>query len=128
MAVTGAAPCAFRSPELESALGKSFTADAAKGVQQPRFAAGLGLLTQVADVDAERVGVGAEVVAPDVLEDHRAREHLARMAQEQLEQLELGPRQQQRSLVVPSSTRCAQLHKLSSEPWHWPGSAARICG
>jgi carbon-monoxide dehydrogenase medium subunit len=28
--VTGAAPCAFRSKPLESALGKSFTADAAK--------------------------------------------------------------------------------------------------
>jgi carbon-monoxide dehydrogenase medium subunit len=30
VAVTGAAPCVFRSKELEAALGKSFTADAAK--------------------------------------------------------------------------------------------------
>lgn len=30
VAVTGAAPCVFRSAELEAALGKSFTADAAR--------------------------------------------------------------------------------------------------
>jgi carbon-monoxide dehydrogenase medium subunit len=33
VAVTGAASCVFRSKELEAALGKSFTADAAKGVK-----------------------------------------------------------------------------------------------
>ena len=39
----------------------------------------------------------AEVVAPDALEDDRAREHLARVAQEELEQRELGPGQLDRS-------------------------------
>jgi len=33
VAVTGAGPCAFRSKELESALGGNFSADAAKGVK-----------------------------------------------------------------------------------------------
>ncbi len=33
VAVTGAGPCAFRSKELESALGASFTPDAAKAVK-----------------------------------------------------------------------------------------------
>jgi carbon-monoxide dehydrogenase medium subunit len=33
VAVTGAGPCAFRVPEMEQALGKSFSADAIKGVQ-----------------------------------------------------------------------------------------------
>ena len=58
-----------------------------------RLAAGLGLAPQVADVDAERVRPGAEVVAPDALEDLRAREHLARVLHEQGEQVELGARE-----------------------------------
>ncbi len=33
VAVTGAGPCAFRSKELEAALGSNFSADAAKGVK-----------------------------------------------------------------------------------------------
>jgi len=33
VAVTGAGPCAFRSKELEAALGGNFSADAAKGVK-----------------------------------------------------------------------------------------------
>ena len=49
-------------------------------------AARLGLAAQVADVDVERVRAEAEVVAPDALEDDRAGQHLARVAQEQLEQ------------------------------------------
>ena len=38
VAVTGAAPSAFRSKPLEDALGKSFTADAAKAVRSTRRA------------------------------------------------------------------------------------------
>ena len=68
-------------------------ADAAHRVDQAWLAAGLGLLAQVADVHVERVRAVAEVVAPDAVEDHRPRQHLPRVAQEQLEQRELGPRQ-----------------------------------
>jgi len=35
VAVTGAGPSVFRQKEMEAALGKSFTADAAAGVKQP---------------------------------------------------------------------------------------------
>ncbi|MEO8007061.1 MAG: xanthine dehydrogenase family protein subunit M [Betaproteobacteria bacterium] len=35
VAVTGAAPCVFRVPELEKALGRSFTPDAVKGIKVP---------------------------------------------------------------------------------------------
>ena len=65
-------------------------ADAAYRLDQPRLAVRLGLPAQVADVDVERVRGRPEVVAPDTLEDQRALEHLPRVAQEQLEQVELG--------------------------------------
>ncbi len=68
-------------------------ADAAHRVQQARLAARLGLAAQVAHVDAERVRARAEVVAPDALEDLRARQHLARVLEEQRQQLELGARE-----------------------------------
>ena len=51
--------------------------DPAHGLDQTRPAAGLGLAPQVADVHVERIRREAEVVAPDALEDDRAREHLA---------------------------------------------------
>src|SRR6201999_2838691 len=57
-------------------------ADAADRVHEPRLSSRLELAPQVPDVDLERVGAGAEVIAPDVLEDLAAREHLARVAQE----------------------------------------------
>ena len=43
-------------------------------------AAVFGLAPQIADVDVERVRRRAEVVAPDPLEDDRARQHLPRVA------------------------------------------------
>src|SRR5262249_50540743 len=72
-------------------------ADAAHGLDQPRLTE---LAAQVADVDLERVGARAEVVAPHVLEDLRAREHLARMLHEQLEQEELGAGELDRALAA----------------------------
>jgi len=36
VAVTGAGPCVFRVPEMEAALGKSFTADAIKDIAIPQ--------------------------------------------------------------------------------------------
>ena len=44
--------------------------------------------------------VGAEVVAPDPLVDLRAGEHLPRVAQEELEQVELGARELQPPLAA----------------------------
>src|SRR5512133_1311580 len=76
-----------------SSLLSQRVADAAHRVNQARLAAGFGLPPQIADVDVERIGSEAEVVAPHALEDDRARQHLARVAQEQLEEREFRPRQ-----------------------------------
>src|SRR5436305_7723796 len=59
-------------------------------MQEARLVALLGLAAQVAHVYAQRVGRGAEVVAPHVLEDLRAGEHLLGVAEEQLQKQELG--------------------------------------
>ena len=52
----------------------------------------------------------AEVVAPDPLEDDRARQHLPRVAHEELEQRELGPRQLDR----PAAARTSRVPGSSS--------------
>src|SRR6266567_972740 len=75
-------------------------ADAAHGVDQARLALRLGLATEVADVHLERVGGGREVEAPDLLEDLRARQHLAGVAHQQFEQVELGAGQAHRALAA----------------------------
>src|SRR5439155_2870457 len=48
------------------------------------------LSPQIADVDAQRVRRGPEVVAPHAVVDQAVRKHTARVAHQQLEQLELG--------------------------------------
>ena len=95
-----------RRPQRRIAVERSHqvlqnVAHAAHGVQQAWLAAGLGLAAQIAHVDAQRVRARAEVIAPHVLEDDRAGEHLLGVAQEQLEQQELGAREVQRALPAP---------------------------
>src|SRR6266571_214847 len=84
-------------PPTPDGRGSSFVAqgvpDAANGLDEPRLVGRFGLAPQVADVDVERVRGEAEVVAPDPLEDHRARQDLARVPQEELEQGELRSRE-----------------------------------
>ena len=58
-----------------------------------RLALGLELAAQVADEHVDHVGLDLGRVAPDVAEQLVAREHLAGMARERLEQLELAPRE-----------------------------------
>ena len=41
-------------------------------------------------MDVDHVGLGVEVIAPDVLQKHRARHHLARVAHEVGQQVELA--------------------------------------
>src|SRR5919107_1706385 len=86
----------------------------ANGVDQARLAAGLGLAAEVSDVDVERVRGKAEVVTPDALEDDRARQHLARVAQEELEQRELGARQLDRAPTA-LDVACAQVERNVGE-------------
>src|SRR5258705_5504031 len=62
-------------------------ADAAHRVDQARLASAFELLAQIAHIDLDNVALAAEVVAPDAIIDHLAREHLLRMAHEQLKQL-----------------------------------------
>src|SRR5919204_2107687 len=84
-----------RSPCRASAVAETswFLAqrvtDAAHGLQDARLAVLLELPPQVADVHPERVRGRAEVVAPHALVDLRPRQHLPRVAHEQLEQVEL---------------------------------------
>src|SRR4249920_1671834 len=66
---------------LRLAQHVSHTAD---GVNEARLASRLNLSPEVADVDVERVRRPFEVEAPDLREDHRPREHLPRMGEEEL--------------------------------------------
>src|SRR5579875_3974918 len=92
--------CAARpSPSAPDGLAEDI-ADAAHRMDQARFALGFRLPPQVADVHLERVGVGPEVVTPDPVEDQLAGEHLARVAQQQLQQEELRARQLDASLAT----------------------------
>ncbi len=68
---------------------RKHVARAADCVDQAQVFLGLRLAPEIADVDVERVRGVAEVVAPDSLVDERARQHLARVPHEQLEQVGL---------------------------------------
>ena len=99
-------------------------ADAAHGVQEPRLAALLGLAAQVAHVDAERVRARAEVVAPHALEDLRARQHLARVLEEQRQQLELGARELELARAAPRLPGAAVERRGRRSAARWPSSAS----
>src|SRR5437868_9844111 len=58
-----------------------------------RLAAGVDLLAQVGDVELDDVGLAAEVVVPDPVEDLGLAQHPARVAHQEAQQLELGRRQ-----------------------------------
>src|SRR5204862_7276098 len=83
-------------------------ADAADGLNQPRSAAGFRLAPQIPDIDVERVRARAEVVAPHAPEDEAARQHLARVAEEQFKQRELGSRELDR-LGPARHFACAEI-------------------
>src|SRR3954451_2934857 len=83
-----------------SSLLPEDVADAADRVQEPRLALGFELAAQVADVDLERVRARAEVIAPDALEDLPAGEHLAGVAEEELEHEELRAGELDRAAVA----------------------------
>src|SRR5579885_3521555 len=63
---------------------------AAYGAQQGGIETGVYLLPQPADVHVDDVGLRIEVVAPDALQQHGARDHLAGVAQQVFQQLELA--------------------------------------
>src|SRR6476469_6255107 len=84
-ATAAADPTAMRARKLTSTLAQR-VADAADRVDQTRRPVLLRLAAEVPDVDVQRVRGRAEVVTPHALEDDRSCQHLAWVAQEQLEQ------------------------------------------
>src|SRR3954467_11617587 len=74
--------------------------DPANRLQEAGLTALFELAAEGADVHPERIRRRSEVVAPNTLVDLRARQHLARVAQEELEQVELGARQLQAALAA----------------------------
>src|SRR5262245_36250333 len=61
------------------------------GVDEPGFPVGFGLASQVADVDLEGVGCGAEVIAPYLVEDEAAGEDPPGVEHELFQEEEFGP-------------------------------------
>src|SRR5437588_5201726 len=80
-------------------------------MDQPRFAFGLELAAQVADVDVERIRGVAEVVAPYALVDERAWKHLAGVAHVELEQVRLSRRQ----LEAAGASSCVHRAEVEAE-------------
>src|SRR5712692_9515219 len=77
----------------DMALLLQYIARAAHGVDHSRLTGGLELLPQVAHVDFDDVGFAIEVIPPGLFQDLLAREHPARIAQEQRQQVVLFSRQ-----------------------------------
>src|SRR5436853_1181484 len=67
--------------------------DAADGVDEPVVSSLLQLRADIADVDVDRVAGCAETVAPHHVQYPVSGQHLARIAQEELHQVELAGRQ-----------------------------------
>ena len=84
---TQAAPLAAPLPAADSD-SRQGVADEADGVDEGRPEL-LELLAQVAHVGLDDIAVAAEVVVPDVVEDLRLREHVARVEHEVAQQVEL---------------------------------------
>src|SRR4029077_21128848 len=79
-------------------------ADAPQRMNQRRLIA-VDLLAQVADVRLDDPSVASEVVLPDVIEDLRLREHLARVQQQIAQQRELGRAEIDATLAAANLSR-----------------------
>src|SRR5262245_12841965 len=101
-AITSPTPRVRRARRLRTAWrlsGPQDEPDAADRVQDAGLAE---LASQVPDENVGHVGLGVEVVAPDLLVQPLAGDHLAGMAHEDAEQLELPSRELE---VAPASQR-----------------------
>src|SRR2546423_6610088 len=94
---------ARRKVEERSVLARSTEAisDAANGVDQWIGLGIVDLAADTSDIDVDDVGRGIEMQVPDMLEQHRARDHAAFVAHEIFEQLELA--RQQRNLAAAAT-------------------------
>src|SRR2546427_116935 len=84
-----------------------------------RAAGLLDASADTADVDVDQVGAGIEVIAPDFLEQHAAGDHLAGIADQELEQREL--RRQQADLLPATPGRTAHPRRTA-----WSGNRRHL--
>ena len=73
---------------MDSGLFAQHVACTAQSVDQPLRMAAIDGTAQPAHVHVDQVRLGVEMQIPDLLEHHRARDHLTGMLQQQLQQLE----------------------------------------
>src|SRR6266849_8656557 len=98
---TGSGACAATRRVAACDSRPQSVTSAAHCLDQTRAAAQLELVAQVLDAHVDQVRVAEVVEAPDILQDLLAREHLAGMTQEQLEQLVLARGQLQQIAAAP---------------------------
>ena len=103
------------TPEaLHPRSGSQDEPDPAHGVQHARLPARLELAPQVADEDVGDVRPRVERVAPDLLVQPRAVEHLAGVAQQQREQVELA--RGELELAVAAVRACGRAGPAAGRP------------
>ncbi len=98
--------------------------------EHARLAAGFELAAQVADEDVGDVRPGVERVAPDLLVQARAVEHLAGMAEEEMQQIELAPGEAEVAVAAPGRVR-ARVQRDVADRRHrlrrrWPPAQQRV--
>src|SRR5207249_10473305 len=94
------------------------------GLDQTSLATSLQLLAQGPDVDVDHVRLAQEVEPPHTLEDQVARQHLARMVQQEFEQLVLARGELQLPLSPSDFTRSAVQLEIG-HPQHF--GSLRCC-
>src|ERR1700722_2339566 len=82
-------PRSPRSRECETSRGAKSVTDPANRLNQSRLVVFFELASQVTDVDGQRVGARVKVVSPHEIQDLVPGENLARVTQEQFQQIEL---------------------------------------
>src|SRR5262245_8339329 len=87
---------------------------AADGVDERISLLTVDLAAHAPDVDVDDVGGGIEVQVPDMLQQHRARNHLVLIAHQVLENLKLARKQLDR----PSGTARRPRHEIEFEVAH----------
>src|SRR5579863_3968798 len=92
---TAMLPSANLNVEDRKALARSTDAkpDAANGVDQRVSLLAVHFAADAADINVDDVGRGIEVQIPDMLQEHRPRHHVALVADQIFEHLELARQQ-----------------------------------
>src|SRR5260370_41687089 len=104
-------PSARRNATLPRSLAidAHHVTDAAHRVQQRRREVLVDLLAQSADLHIDRIRLRIEMIVPDRLEEHRARDHLSLVTNQILEKPKLSRLQRDR-LIGPLAPTSSQIH------------------